>query len=77
MRIDAQFNVHPQMVAGHTTDNDGKQWDLTLRDGLKFHDGTPVRSRDCVATIKRFSQRDPFGQALMAAWRRFPRRPTR
>ena len=63
---DAQFNVHPQMVAGHTTENDGKQWDLTLRDGLKFHDGTPVRSRDCVATIKRFSQRDPFGQALMA-----------
>ena len=46
--------------------DDGKQWDLTLRDGLKFHDGTPVLARDCVATIQRFGKRDPFGQALMA-----------
>ena len=46
--------------------NDGKQWDLTLRDGLAFHDGTPVLARDCVATIQRFAKRDPFGGALMA-----------
>ena len=46
--------------------DDGKQWDLTLRDGLKFHDGTPVLARDCVATIQRLGKRDPFGAALMA-----------
>lgn len=62
---DAQFNVQPQMVAGHTTSADGRQWDLTLRDGLKFHDGAPVLARDCIATIKRFGARNPFGQALM------------
>ena len=45
---DAQFKAQPQMVEGHTTANDGKQWDLTLRDGLKFHDGAPVLARDCV-----------------------------
>ena len=58
---DADFNVQPQMVEGHVVRDDGKQWDLTLRDGLAFHDGTPVLARDCVATIQRFAKRDPFG----------------
>jgi peptide/nickel transport system substrate-binding protein len=64
--FDAEFRVQPQMVEGHRVENDGKQWDLTLRDGLKFHDGTPVLARDCVATIERWGKRDPMGTALMA-----------
>ncbi len=63
---DAQFKAQPQMVEGHTVDDDGKQWELRLRDGLKFHDGTPVLARDCVATIRRWAKRYPMGQALMA-----------
>ena len=62
---DAEFNVQPQMVEGALVENDGKQWDLTLRDGLAFHDGTPVLARDCIATIQRFAKRYPFGEALM------------
>ena len=38
-----------------------------MRAGLMFHDGTPVLVRDCTASINRWSKRDPFGQALMAA----------
>jgi peptide/nickel transport system substrate-binding protein len=64
--FDADFAVQPQMVAGESVSDDGKQWDLTLRDGLKFHDGSPVLARDCAATIKRWGQRDPMGTALMA-----------
>src|SRR6202162_4301702 len=64
--FDAEFNVQPQMVAGETASADGKEWNLTLRDGLKFHDGTPVLARDCVATIKRWGQRYPMGNALLA-----------
>jgi peptide/nickel transport system substrate-binding protein len=45
--------------------SDRRQWDLTLRDGLKFHDGTPVLARDCVATIQRWAKRDPLGSSLM------------
>src|SRR5215472_10000230 len=63
---DAQFKAQPQMVEGYTTANDGKEWNLTLRDGLKFHDGSPVLARDCVATITRWAKRYPLGQALMA-----------
>ncbi len=63
---DASFQVQPQMIEGHQVSDDGKTWNLTLRDGLKFHDGTPVLAKDCVASIARFSKRDPFGQALAA-----------
>src|SRR3954467_12073975 len=63
---DAEFNAQPQMVEGHIVENDGRQWDLTLRDGLAFHDGTPVLARDCITTIQRFAKRYPFGEALMA-----------
>src|SRR5438046_7853507 len=64
--FDAEFTVQPQMVAGDSVSSDGKEWTLTLRDGLKFHDGSPVLARDCVATIKRWAKRYPMGQALMA-----------
>jgi peptide/nickel transport system substrate-binding protein len=65
--VDNDLRPHPQMVAGHTTENDNKIWRLTLRDGLLFHDGEPVLSRDVVASIKRWGARDAFGQVLMAA----------
>jgi peptide/nickel transport system substrate-binding protein len=59
------FVARPQMVAGHTIENDGKTWTLMLRDGLMFHDGTKVLARDCVASIRRWGARDYCGQLLM------------
>ncbi|WP_158741965.1 ABC transporter substrate-binding protein [Acidisphaera sp. L21] len=59
------FAMEPQMVEGHTVENDGKLWRLTLREGLRFHDGEPVRAQDVVPSIKRFAARDAFGRALM------------
>ena len=65
--LDDQFAARPQMVEGHTIENEGTIWTLRLREALLFHDGTPVLARDAVASIKRFAARDGFGQALMAA----------
>ena len=65
--MDATFVPKPQMVEGAKTEQDGKLVELTLRDGLKFHDGTPVLARDCVASIERWSKRDAFGGVLIAA----------
>ena len=45
--IDSAYKAQPQMVAGHTVENDGKLVEVTLRDGLNWHDGTPVLARDC------------------------------
>jgi peptide/nickel transport system substrate-binding protein len=63
--MDGNFKTSPQMVEGHTVENDGKLWRLTLRPGLMWHDGTPVLARDCVASIKRWAKRDSFGDTLM------------
>ena len=64
--VDSEFKPQPQMVEGHTVDNDGLRWTLKLRDGLKWHDGTPVLARDCVASIQRWQKRDAIGQELAA-----------
>jgi peptide/nickel transport system substrate-binding protein len=64
---DHTYAIQPQMVEGHTIEHDGKLWRLRLRDGLLFHDNTPVLARDCVASIRRWSRRDAFGQTLMLA----------
>jgi peptide/nickel transport system substrate-binding protein len=64
--LDDKLVPQPQMVEGQTTEQDGLLWTFRLREGLKFHDGTPVRGRDCIASIKRWAARDTLGQALMA-----------
>ncbi|MDP9096534.1 MAG: ABC transporter substrate-binding protein, partial [Pseudomonadota bacterium] len=65
--LDDRFRPQPQMVQGHTVESDGLVWRLTLRDGLCFHDGTPVLARDAVASIRRVGVRDGLCQALLAA----------
>lgn len=62
--VDANYRTQPQMVEGHVIEDDGKRWTTTLRDGLAFHDGERVLARDCVASIKRWWQRDALGNAL-------------
>ncbi|MFZ6764690.1 ABC transporter substrate-binding protein [Pseudoroseomonas sp. WGS1072] len=64
--LDAQLRPQPQMVEGHSVEEDGRRWTFRLREGLLFHDGEPVRGRDCIASIRRWAQRDSLGQALMA-----------
>jgi peptide/nickel transport system substrate-binding protein len=65
--IDTNWAAQPQMVEGHQVDEDGLVWTLTLRDGLRFHDGEPVLACDVAASIRRFAARISFADALMAA----------
>src|ERR1700750_144867 len=50
---DLSLTPRPQMVAGETVSDDKLTWTFTLRDGLAFHDGEPVRSADCIASLPR------------------------
>ena len=61
---DEHFKVQPQM-ASWTESEDRKTYVFTLRDGLKWHDGAPVTSEDCIASIKRWADADATGQVLM------------
>src|SRR5271155_2327028 len=65
--LDSKFRPHPQMVGDYSISPDKKLYSFTLRDGLKFHDGQPVRGADCTASLKRWMVRDGFGQALAGA----------
>ena len=66
--LDHEFRPHPQMVDSWEASDDGLTWEFTLRAGLKYHDGQPVRAADAVASLKRWGQRtDSYGQALLDA----------
>lgn len=58
--VDDALRPHTQMAAGHVIEDDGKTWKITLRDGLRFHDGQPVLARDAVASLNRWAKRDVF-----------------
>jgi peptide/nickel transport system substrate-binding protein len=61
---DANFKIQPQMTEWKVSD-DKLTYTFTLRDGLKWHDGTPVTAEDCVASLKRWGKIDGMGQKLM------------
>ena len=62
--LDEKLTPRPQMAEGHVIEDDGRRWTVTLRPGLKFHDGEAVRSIDCAASMKRWMARDGLGQTL-------------
>jgi peptide/nickel transport system substrate-binding protein len=62
--LDEHLQPRPQMVDRWTASEDRLTYTFTLRDGLKFHDGAPVRSADCIASLQRWMKRDGLGQVL-------------
>src|ERR1700750_927840 len=64
LATDANFKIQPQMADWKISD-DKLTYTFTLRDGLKWHDGTPVTAEDCVASLKRWSKNETMGQTLM------------
>jgi peptide/nickel transport system substrate-binding protein len=64
--VNAKLEPKPQMAEGYVVEDDGRTWLITLRPGLKFHNGEPVLARDCAQSLKRWSARDVFGQTAGA-----------
>jgi peptide/nickel transport system substrate-binding protein len=62
--VDDQLQPQRQMVESEEVSSDGLIWTFKLRPGLKFHDGEPVRAKDVVASLTRWSNRDPMGIML-------------
>jgi peptide/nickel transport system substrate-binding protein len=64
--IDENFQPKRQMVETESVSADGLTWTFKLRPGLKFHDGASVTAKDVVASLVRWSARDPMGLMIRA-----------
>jgi peptide/nickel transport system substrate-binding protein len=64
--FDETLTPQRQMVESEEVSADGLTWTFKLRPGLKWHDGSPVLAKDCVASLTRWSARDSMGLMLKA-----------
>ena len=64
--MDAKGEIRPQMVDKYELSADKLTYTMTLRDGLTWHDGTPVTAEDCIASIKRWAAKDSLGQKMFS-----------
>ena len=62
--VNAAQQAKPQMAEGYTVSDDGRTYLIKLRQGLRWHDGEPVRAQDCAASLARWAVRDTFGQTV-------------
>lgn len=62
--VNAKGEPRPQMAEGFTVSDDGRTYLIRLREGLKFHDGEPVRAQDCAPSLARWASRDTLGQTV-------------
>jgi len=68
--MDEKGEIRPQMVGSYSASDDNKVWNFTLREGLRFHDGSAVTAQDVIASIHRWGARDALGQKMLAALER-------
>ncbi|HSI01014.1 MAG TPA: ABC transporter substrate-binding protein, partial [Reyranella sp.] len=64
--LDETLRVRLQMVDRWEVSPDKLTYTFMLRDGLEWHDGTPVTAADCVASLRRWAARDSTGQTLLS-----------
>ena len=62
--IDSKLQPKPQMADGYTLSDDGRIYTIKLRDGLRFHNGEPVRAQDCGPSLARWAARETIGQTV-------------
>ena len=65
--VNRKYEIKPQMAEGYEVSSDGRTYLITLREGLKFHNGEPVRAQDCVPSLRRWAVRETIGQSLLQA----------
>lgn len=63
---DSSYRPKPQMVSEYSTEKEGLLWRMSLRPGLRFHNGEPVTARDVVWSLRRWMTKDSYSQALTA-----------
>jgi serine/threonine protein kinase/ABC-type transport system substrate-binding protein len=66
LHLDASARPIPWLAAELRVENEGKRYWLRLRDGVRFHDGSPMTARDVRASFERLirSTASPYRQVF-------------
>lgn len=67
LSLDGDYNVHPG-VCNYEVSDDNLTITLTVRDGVTFHDGTPVTADDVAASLERWTQNVSNGQLYLGQY---------
>ncbi len=67
LSIDEQGNIHPN-VCSYEMSEDNLTLKLTVRDGITFHDGSPVTAEDVHASIARYLKFSSMGQTNLGQY---------
>ena len=67
VRLGPGNTYEPDLASSWTTDDNGKTWTFTIRDGATWQDGVPVTADDVVYTVEALKSPDASG-AMAAAW---------
>lgn len=55
---DANLELQPRLAESWTPNEDASVWTFAIRQGVTFHDGTPMTARDVVATFEKLIDPD-------------------
>ena len=71
---DGGSDVEPALAVGWSPSKDGLTWTFTLRDGVRFHDGTPLTAKQVAQSFERQMSPDhPLHPNPPAVWPRLLR----
>ena len=53
IKLDTSFAAQPALAESWEADGSGTTWTFRLRDGVTFHDGSPLTTEDVISTVRR------------------------
>src|SRR5262249_10679487 len=62
--FDKDWSPIPLLAEGHKVSDGGRQYTITLRKGVRFHNGKEMTAADVVVSLNRWSRMSNLGQAL-------------
>ena len=65
--LDRDYNPIPLLAEGHTVSDGGRRYTITLRRGVRFHDGREMTSADVVASLQRWGRVSTIGKLFWSS----------
>ena len=70
--LNSKYEPQPELVDSWELSPDQTVWTFKLREGIKFHNGDPLRVEDVIASVVREAGKDPINKGLFAAFTEDP-----